>query len=73
MGCDSSVGIAARYGLDGQGNESRWEARFSAPGQTGPGTHPASYTMGAGSFLGVNWPGSGVDHPPHLLPWLKKE
>jgi len=26
-------------------------ARFSAPVQTGPGTHPASYTMGAGSFF----------------------
>ena len=28
-------------------------ARFSAPVQTGPETHPASYTMGAGSFPGV--------------------
>jgi len=27
-------------------------ARFSAPLQTGPGAHPASYTMGNGSFLG---------------------
>ena len=27
-------------------------ARFSAPVQTGPGTHPASYTMGTGSFPG---------------------
>jgi hypothetical protein len=25
-------------------------ARFSAPVQTGPGTHPASYTMGTGSL-----------------------
>jgi hypothetical protein len=38
-------------------------ARFSAPVQTGPGAHPASYTMGAGSFQGVRRPGSGVDHP----------
>jgi len=28
-------------------------ARFSAPVQTGPGAHPASYTMGTRSFLGV--------------------
>ena len=28
-------------------------ARFSAPVQTGPGAHPASCTMGIGSFLGV--------------------
>jgi len=27
-------------------------ARFSASVQTGPGAHPASYTMGTGSFLG---------------------
>jgi len=38
--------------------------RFSAPVQTSSGTHPASYTMGTGSFPGVNWPGHGVDHPP---------
>ena len=37
--------------------------RFSAPVQTGPGVHPASYTMGTGSFLGVKWPGRGIDHP----------
>ena len=28
-------------------------ARFPTPVQTGPGTHPASCTMGNGSFLGV--------------------
>ena len=49
---DSSVGIATLYGLDGPGIEYRWEARFSAPVQTGPGAHPASYTMGTGSFQG---------------------
>jgi hypothetical protein len=27
-------------------------ARFSAPIQTGPGVHPASYTMGTGCFPG---------------------
>jgi hypothetical protein len=27
-------------------------ARFSAPVQTGPGAHPASCTMGTGSFIG---------------------
>ena len=63
-GRDSSVGIATLYGLDGPGVESRWGARFSAPVQTGSEAHPASYTMGTGSFPGVKWPGSGVDHPP---------
>ena len=40
------------------------EARFSAPVQTDPGTHPASYTMGIGLFPGVKRPGRGVDNPP---------
>jgi hypothetical protein len=52
------------YGLDGPGIESRRRARFSAPIQTSPGAHPASYTMGTGSFLGVKRPGRDVDHPP---------
>ena len=63
QGRDSSVGIATRYGLDGPGIESRWGARFSAPVQTGPGAHPATCTMGTGSFPGVKRPGRGADHP----------
>jgi hypothetical protein len=39
-------------------------ARFSAFLQTGPGTHPATCTMGTGFFPGVKRPGRGVDHPP---------
>jgi hypothetical protein len=50
VGRVSSVGIASRYGLDGPGIESQWWTDFSAPIQTGPGAHPAPYTMGAGSF-----------------------
>jgi hypothetical protein len=48
-------------------------AKYSAPVQTGPGAHPASYIMGTGSFPGVKRPGRGVEHPPHLRPRLKKE
>ena len=49
-------------------------ARFSAPVQTAPGAHPASYTMGTESLYGgVKWPGRGLEHPPHLAPRLKKE
>jgi len=55
--------MSTRYGLDGPGIESRMGARFSAPVHTGPMSHPASYTMGTGSFLGVKRPGSGADHP----------
>jgi len=60
---DSSVGIVIRYELDGR-DRIPVAARFSAPVHTGPGAHPASYTMGTMSFPGVKRPGSGVDHPP---------
>ena len=58
---------ASRYSDSLQAGRSReripmWE-RFSAPVQTGPGAHPASYTMGTGSFPGVKRPRRGVDHP----------
>ena len=41
-----------RYVLHGGGIETRWEARFSAPVQTGPGPHPASCKMGTMSLSG---------------------
>jgi hypothetical protein len=49
-GRDDLDGIATCYGLAGPGIESLWGARFSAPVQTGPGAHPASYTIPAGSL-----------------------
>ena len=50
------------------------EARFSAPVQTGPRTHPASCTMGTRSFLGVK-SGRGVTLTPHplIVPLVMKE
>ena len=39
-------------------------ARFSAPVQTCPGAHPASCTIGTGSFPEVKQPGRGADYPP---------
>jgi len=74
IGRDSSVGIATSYGLDGPGIESRWEARFSAPVQTGPGAHPASCTLGTWSFTGVK-SGWSVTLTPHLflVPLVMKE
>ena len=38
------------------------EVGFTAPVQTGAGTHPASYTTVNGSFPGVKRQGGGVDH-----------
>jgi hypothetical protein len=46
------------------GNRIPVGARYFAAVQTGPGAHPASCTMGTGSFPGVKRPGRGVDHPP---------
>ena len=65
---DSSVGMWTRYGL-----RTPVEARFSAPIQTSHGAHPTSYTTGTGSSPGIKPPGSGVNHPPHLEPRLKKQ
>jgi hypothetical protein len=39
-GLDSSVGIATRYGLDGQGIESRWRRDILHP--SGPALDPPS-------------------------------
>jgi hypothetical protein len=56
-----------------QGSNPGWGARFSAPVQTGPGAHPASCTMGIGSFPGVK-SGQGVTLIPQplLVPWSRK-
>ena len=62
----SSVGIATGYGQEDPGIESLWGARFSAPVQTGPGAHPASCTMGIGSFPKVK-SGWGVTLTLHLF------
>jgi len=47
--------------------------RFSAPVQTSSGAHPASCTIGTGSFPGVK-SGQGVTLTPHplLVPWSWK-
>jgi hypothetical protein len=49
------------------------KVRFSAPVQTGPGAHPASCTMGTGSFPGAK-SGRGVtlSHHPLLVPRSRK-
>jgi hypothetical protein len=71
-GRNSSVRIATRHRVDGLGGRIPVEAIFSAPIQTGPRAHTASYTMGTGPFPGLKRPGRGVDNPPHLATMLKK-
>ena len=72
-GPGSSVGIATDLRAGMSGDRILMGVRFSSPVQTGRGAHPASCTMGTGSYPGVKRPGRGVDHPPHLAPRLKKE
>jgi hypothetical protein len=49
-------------------------ARFSASVQTGSGAHPASCTMGTGSFPGVrSRRGMMLTHYPLLVPLVMKE
>jgi hypothetical protein len=50
-GPDSSFGIGTGYGLDGPEIESRWGRDFLHLSR--PALHPASCTMGTGSFLEV--------------------
>jgi hypothetical protein len=47
-GRDRAVGLATRYGMYGPGIESR-RGGVSASVQTGPGAHPAFYTIGIGT------------------------
>jgi hypothetical protein len=48
-------------------------ARFSTPVQTGPGAHPASCTMGTGSFPGVKSSrGETLTPHPLLVLWSRK-
>ena len=64
-GPGSVVGIGLPTGRTVRG----WNpggARFSAPVQTVPEAHPASCTMGTGSFLGVRCC-RGVTLTPHPL------
>jgi len=57
----------------GAGNRIPVAKIFSTLDQTGPEAHTASYTMVTGSFQRVEWPGCGLNHPPHLALRLKKE
>ena len=72
MGRVSSVGIATLYGLDGPGIQSHWWRDFLYPFRPGPVSHPASYTMGTGSFPGVKLSLRAVDHPPPPTPSIAK-
>ena len=64
MDRDSSVDIATDLRAGWSEDRIPVGARFSAPDQTDTEAHPASHTMGTGSFPGIKRTGCGVDHPP---------
>jgi hypothetical protein len=72
---DSSVGIAAGYGLDNPQFESKWGQEFSLLHvvQTGSGAHPASHPMST-SYLspGVKRSRREADHSPPGSAKVKK-
>ena len=68
------AGIVTLYTLDGPWIDSQWEARYSAPVQTGPVAHQASCTMGTVHFRGCTVLGAWHWPPtPPLAPTSKKE
>ena len=73
-GAGSVVGIATTLRAGRSEDLIPMGARFSAPVQTGPGAHPASCTMGTGSFPRVK-SGRGVTLTTHplLVPLVVKE
>jgi hypothetical protein len=69
----SSVGIATDSTAGRSGDRIPMGQEFFAHVQTGPGAHPASCTVGTGSFPGVKGPGRGADYPPPPSTEVKKE
>ena len=73
VGWYSTVGIATTLRAGRSGNRISVEARFSTLVQTGPGAHPASCTMGTGSFPEESGWGAALTTHRHLAPRLKEE
>jgi hypothetical protein len=70
-GPGGSVGITTDYGLDGPGSNAGG-GEILRPIQTGPGAHPASYTMGTGSFPGSKAAGAWRWLPTPSSPEVKE-
>ena len=63
-GCDSSVGIATRYGLDGRGSNPGGGEIFRTCPDRPCGLPNLQYNGYRVSFPGVKWPGRDVNHQP---------
>jgi hypothetical protein len=65
------VGTATAMGWTVWGSNPSGGKIFT-PIHTGPESHPASCTMGTGSFLGVKRPGHSIDYPPESSAEVKE-
>ena len=61
-----AVGIATDYGMEGPGSNHGEDEIFFCPSRPVLGAHPASCTMGTGSFPGVEAAGAWGWHPTPL-------
>ena len=70
---NSSVSIASRHGQNGRRIESRWGRDFLHQSRSilGPTQPPIQEVPGL--FPREKRSGRGLNHPPHLALWLKKE
>ena len=66
MGRDSSVGVAARDGLDGSGIESRWGRDYLHLSRMALGSSQLPVQWVPGLYQGVKRAGRGVEHPFRL-------
>ena len=62
MGRDGSVGIATRYGMEGQGIESQWGRDFPQPSRLALRSTPPPVQWGQVLSPGVKRPERGVEH-----------
>jgi hypothetical protein len=72
VGWDSIICMALTTGWIVWGSNPS-KCKLSAPVQTSPKAHPASYIMCTGPVPEVRWLEHGVNHRPHLAPRWKKE
>jgi hypothetical protein len=65
-GRDVGVSIVTRYGLGGQGIESRWRQDLPHPTRTAMGPTQPLIQWVTGLLPGVKRQGLGADHPPRF-------
>jgi hypothetical protein len=73
QGNDWGVTVKLPRHLSGRNEENTKQHNQGAHVQACPGAHPASCTMGTGSFPGVKRPERGADHPPPSSAKVKRE